>query len=49
MGCELAQGYGLCRPLPPDRCGETLLGRFARAEEPAAPPGPARLTMAAGR
>ena len=25
MGCELAQGYGLCRPLPADRCAEAVL------------------------
>jgi diguanylate cyclase (GGDEF)-like protein len=24
MGCELAQGYGLCRPLPADQCAEAL-------------------------
>jgi hypothetical protein len=22
MGCDLAQGYELCRPLPPDRCAQ---------------------------
>ena len=25
MGCELAQGYGLCRPLPADRCLQAVL------------------------
>jgi len=25
MGCDLAQGYELCRPLPPDRCAAFLL------------------------
>jgi len=25
MGCELAQGYGLCRPLPADRCFQAVL------------------------
>ena len=48
MGCELAQGYGLCRPLPADRCAEALmhLDREDPVEEPAAP---ARLTVAGGR
>jgi diguanylate cyclase (GGDEF)-like protein len=49
MGCELAQGYGLCRPLPPDRCAETLLARYEHVEEPVAPAAPARLSMASGR
>ena len=34
MGCELAQGYGLCRPLPADRCAEAVL---SCAVEPARP------------
>jgi len=24
MGCDLAQGYELCRPLPPDKCATVL-------------------------
>jgi diguanylate cyclase (GGDEF)-like protein len=24
MGCDLAQGYELCRPLPPDRCAQSI-------------------------
>jgi EAL domain-containing protein (putative c-di-GMP-specific phosphodiesterase class I) len=26
MGCELAQGYGLCRPVSADRCARVVRG-----------------------
>jgi EAL domain-containing protein (putative c-di-GMP-specific phosphodiesterase class I) len=50
MGCELAQGYGLCRPLPADRCAEALLGTAAEPEPavPAASAPPVRLRLVGG-
>jgi diguanylate cyclase (GGDEF)-like protein len=46
MGCDLAQGYGLCRPLPADACAEAVRGCDAEPEEAAEPP---RLVVAGGR
>ncbi len=34
MGCELAQGYGLCRPLPADRCAEAVLSCAVEPDRP---------------
>ncbi|MBA2644555.1 MAG: hypothetical protein H0U80_03835, partial [Solirubrobacterales bacterium] len=35
MGCELAQGYGLCRPVSAERCAEVV--RDAANAAPAIP------------
>jgi diguanylate cyclase (GGDEF)-like protein len=48
MGCELAQGYGLCRPVSADRCAAAVLACPELPEDtgPAAPTGPVRFAAA---
>jgi EAL domain-containing protein (putative c-di-GMP-specific phosphodiesterase class I) len=41
-GCDAAQGYGICRPVPPDELRAWLTSRVPPAAGPAAPPRPRR-------